>query len=311
MAGMFSNKFDVQSTLDATLFSEAYKVGQLDSYGVGQMAAYQDGMMGSPFEAALSDKFSPEMKKQDLIDELMKKHPSPDTVEELNALANDLMANGLADMGFAVQQAARELLAANSTAAANSLRANTPPDSAFTRLNTSISNKVLTKDMVHGYMQQKWNDSTSTRYGKVGDPFYGGNMQNTSEYDAWKRQYDADYEAAYNELDGEIQNYTINYQATSPNINSLNKLLQSPEQQIQNFEIHVGQKGGNDAGNYLRDQVFVLSNAKRSRLQKVDNADDISAVSQAPVLDAMSGAMTEIPNADFNWAEDLEQFYRV
>ena len=62
MAGMFSNKFDVQSTLDATLFSEAYKVGQLDSYGVGQMAAYQDGMMGSPFEAALSDKFSPEMK---------------------------------------------------------------------------------------------------------------------------------------------------------------------------------------------------------------------------------------------------------
>ena len=311
MAGMFGNRFDVQSALDERLYEEALGVGRLSSYGVGQMAAYQDGMMGSPFEAALSDKFSPEMKKQDLIDELMKKHPNPDTVEELNALANDLIANGLADMGFKVQQAARELLAANSTAAANSLRANTPPDSAFTRLNTSISNKVLTKDMVHGYMQEKWNDSTSTRYGKAGKPFYGGNMQNTSEYDAWKRQYDADYEAAYNELNGEIQNYTINYQATSPNINSLNKLLQSPEQQIENFEKHVGVKGGNDAGNYLRDQVFVLSNAKRSRLEKLDNTDDISSVSQAPVLDAMSGAMTEVPNADFNWAEDLEQFYRV
>ena len=308
---MFGNRFDVQSGLDYGRTKEALDVGRLSSYGVGQMAAYQDGLMGSPFAAALSDQMNPQMVKQNLLDELQKKHPNPDTPEKLTALASDLMANGLADMGFAVQQAARELLAANSTAAANSLRANTPPDSAFTRLNTSISNKVLTKDMVHGYMQQKWNDSTSTRYGKVGDPFYGGNMQNTSEYDAWKRQYDADYEAAYNELDGEIQNYTINYQATSPNINSLNKLLQSPEQQIQNFEIHVGQKGGNDAGNYLRDQVFVLSNAKRSRLQKVDNADDISSVSQAPVLDAMSGAMTEVPNADFNWAEDLEQFYRV
>jgi len=311
MAGMFGNKFDVQSTLDATLFSEAYKIGQLDSYGVGQMAAYQDGMMGSPFEAALADKFSPEMQKQDLIDELMKKHPSPDTVEELNALANDLMANGLTDMGFKVQQAARELLAANSTAGANALRANTPTDSAFTRLNTSLSNKVLTKDMVHGYMQQKWNDSTSKRYGEVGKPFFGGDMTNKANYDIWHRQYKNDYIEAYNELNGEIENYTINYQATSPDKNTLNRLLQSPENQIQNFEIHVGDKGGSDAGVYLRDQVIVLSNAKKSRLQKVNNADDISSTSQAPVLDALSGAMTEVPNANFNWAEDLEQFYRV
>ena len=310
MAGMFGNKFDVQSTLDATLFSEAFKVGQLDSYGVGQMAAYQDGMMGSPFEAALADKFSPEMQKQDLIDELMKKHPSPDTVEELNALANDLMANGLTDMGFKVQQAARELLAANSTAGANALRANTPTDSAFTRLNTSLSNKVLTKDMVHGYMQQKWNDSSSERYGEVGKDFFGGNMTDGAKYDVWHRQYKEDYIEAYNELNGEIENYTINYQATSPNKNALNTLLQNPQQQIQNFETHVGNKGGSDAGNYLKNQVIVLSDVKRSRLKKVNPADDISSVSQAPVLDALSGAMT-VPSENFNWAEDLEQFYAV
>ncbi len=112
---MFGNKFDVQSTLDATLFSEAYKIGQLDSYGVGQMAAYQDGMMGSPFEAALADKFSPEMQKQNLLDELQRKHPNPDTPEKLTALASDLFANGLGDMGIKVQEAATQLLAANAS----------------------------------------------------------------------------------------------------------------------------------------------------------------------------------------------------
>ena len=48
----------------------------------------------------------------------------------------------------------------------------------------------------------------------------------------------------------------------------------------------------------------------RSRLKKVNPADDISSVSQAPVLDALSGAMT-VPSENFNWAEDLEQFYAV
>ena len=54
-----------------------------------------------------------------------------------------------------------------------------------------------------------------------------------------------------------------------------------------------------------------MSDVKRSRLEKVNPADDISSTSQAPVLDALSGAMTEVPNANFNWAEDLEQFYAV
>ena len=112
MAGMFGNRFDVQSALDERLYEEALGVGRLSSYGVGQMAAYQDGMMGSPLEAAISDKFSPEMQKQNVIDEIRKKHPNPQTPEELLALANDLIAAGLNDMGTQVQAAAAEMRAA-------------------------------------------------------------------------------------------------------------------------------------------------------------------------------------------------------
>ena len=112
MAGMFGDRFEVQTALDDRLFKEALNVGQLSSYGVGQMAAYQDGMMGSPFEAALADKFSPEMQKQNLLDELQRKHPNPDTPEKLMALANDLTSAGFGDMAQTVRLEATKLSAA-------------------------------------------------------------------------------------------------------------------------------------------------------------------------------------------------------
>jgi len=148
MAGMFGDRFAVQTALDDRLFKEAYDVGQLNSYGVGQMAAYQDGMMGSPFEAALADTFSPEMQKQNLLDELQRKHPNPDTPEKLTALASDLFANGLGDMGIKVQEAATQLLAAN----ASMVKANAPTADLYKNLAGSMSNNVKNTGFVNAYI---------------------------------------------------------------------------------------------------------------------------------------------------------------
>jgi hypothetical protein len=303
-AGLFSNKYDTRANVNAGIDEMGMDWGRLSQPKYAGMAA-AEGMMG--YMSGLGNvNNAPEMQEQSLVDEIMAAHPDPKTPEELEALAADLQARGLTDYAFKVREVITEMKAAATTAAASKLAANTPPDSAFNRLTTSVSNKVLTKDMVQGYLQQKWNDSTGSVYGEVGKPFQPLST-NDVNYDAWKKQYDYDYEEAFKELQGEVENYSIQYQASRPTKIALDALLQNPENQIQNFEDYVGTDGGNDAGNYLRDQVFVLSNAKKSRLTKV-NPDDSASISQAPVIDAMGGA---IPSSTYDWAKELEEQYRT
>tara|TARA_R110000744_G_scaffold80791_3_gene158731 strand:- start:2848 stop:3885 length:1038 start_codon:yes stop_codon:yes gene_type:complete len=182
MAGMFGNRFDVQDALDDRLYKEAYQVGTLSSYGVGQMAAYQDGMMGSPLEAALSDKFSPQMQKQNLLDELQRKHPNPDTVDKLNALANDLFANGLGDMGLKVQEAASQMKIANATVTS----ANAPKADMFKNLGDTLSNQVLSTQFIDDYIAKF--DPT------FGVPFDDKNDAhgNRTNYDAKRKRHETD-----------------------------------------------------------------------------------------------------------------------
>jgi len=304
-AGLFSNKYDTRANVNAGIDEMGMDWGRLSQPKYAGMAA-AEGMMG--YMSGLGNvNNAPEMQEQSLVDEIMAAHPDPKTPEELEALAADLQARGLTDYAFKVREVITEMKAVATSKAATTLAANTPPDSAFKRLTTSLSNKVLTQDMVHGYMQLKWNDSSGSKYGKVGEKFFGGDMSNTTVYDAWKREYEANYKSAYEELEGEVENYSIEYQASSPTKRDLNALLQNTENQIQNLEDYVGTDGGNDAGNYLRDQVFVLSNAKKSRLTKV-NPDDSASISQAPVIDAMGGA---IPSATYDWAKELEEQYRT
>ena len=304
-AGLFSNKYDTRANVNAGIDEMGMDWGRLSQPKYAGMAA-AEGMMG--YMSGLGNvNNAPEMQEQSLVDEIMAAHPDPKTPEELEALAADLQARGLTDYAFKVREVITEMKAVATSKAATTLAANTPPDSAFKRLTTSLSNKVLTQDMVHGYMQLKWNDSSGSKYGKVGEKFFGGDMSNTTVYDAWKREYEANYKSAYEELEGEVENYSIEYQASSPTKRDLNALLQNTENQIQNLEDYVGTDGGNDAGNYLRDQVFVLSSAKKSRLTKV-NPDDSASISQAPVIDAMGGA---IPSATYDWAKELEEQYRT
>jgi len=256
MAGMFGNRYDTMSVLDDALYKEGLGVGQLSSYGVGQMAAYTEGMMGNPFAAAVNDLASPEMQKQRILDELQRKHPSPDTPEELQALANDLMAAGFGDMAQKVRLEATEMLKVEATKAANLLIANTPNDASFNRLTKGLSNRIITKDIVHGFMQDSWNNADGSKYGKVGKKF------EWDESESGKQQYDFDYNQAYKQLLGEIENFSIHYQATSPTKSALNKFLLDPEAQIREFKAYVESLGRTKTSNYLSTTNILLKKPK-------------------------------------------------
>jgi len=105
--GMFGDKYTTAAMLDDSRVSEAHSMGQLSSYGMGQASAFYQAAMGSPFAAAMMQKQHPLMQKQNMLDEIRRKHPNPDTAEELHALANDLMEH-FPEYAIKVKEAAIE-----------------------------------------------------------------------------------------------------------------------------------------------------------------------------------------------------------
>ena len=310
LSGLFGDKYSTQATLNDALLNEAASLGQLSSYGMGQASTYFQAAGGGTPLGSMLTQHHPMMKRQNLLDELQKKHPDPDTPEELFALAEDLGINGFGDLAMKVRQAAMELQAVKTSSAAAKLTAETPPDSAFKRLQTSLSNKIVTKEMVHGYLQHgQWDNEAGDKYGAWGSPFIMGDTDRDSP---WHTQYLYDYEQAEKELKGEIENWAIDFQAQGSTKQILNQMLLNPDMQVIEFEKFVDIKGNTAAGKFLKDQTFVISSVKANRLKQVDD--------QASLRDALSGAPDfPVPNLTTtsqtmamnqqprSWLDDIEE----
>jgi len=282
LGGLFGDKYSTQATLNDALLNEAASLGQLSSYGMGQASTYFQAAGGGTPLGSMLTQHHPMMKRQNLLDELQKKHPDPDTPEKLFALAEDLGINGFGDMAMKVRQAAMELQAVKTSSAAAKLAAETPSDSAFKRLQTSLSNKIVTKEMIHGYMQHGgWNSTDGETYGKFGTSF---KMESVEDDNAWYNQYKKDYAEAKAELEGEVENWAIDYQAQGSTKQILNQMLLNPDMQVIEFEKFVDIKGNTAAGKFLKDQTFVISSVKKQGLKEKENND------QAFLRDALSGA---------------------
>ena len=277
---MFGDRYSTAMALDNAMLSNAVSIGNLSSYGVGQAAAFYNANMGNPLTASLMQGSSPAMQRQSILDDLQRKHPNPDTPEKLRALASDLSMNGFGDMALTVTNAAIEMEKAEATKAANVISANTPKDTAFSRLTDSLANRVITKDVVHGFLQTSWNDADGDRYGKVGEKF---SVQND---DNWKRQYDYDYKQAYDQLKGEVENYSIYTQAQNPTKTQLNKLLLDPNAQIQGLKAYIEDLGNTTTANYLS-SVNILAETPQSKTSPPKN------VEAAPSTISFSGGIDE------------------
>ena len=315
LAGMFGDRYSTQATLNDALLNEAASLGQLSSYGMGQASTYFQAAGGGTPLGSMLTQHHPMMKRQNLLDELQKKHPDPDTPEKLFALAEDLGINGFGDMAMKVRQAAMELQAVKTSSAAAKLAAETPSDSAFKRLQTSLSNKIVTKEMIHGYMQHGgWNSTDSETYGKFGTSF---KMESVEDDNAWYNQYKKDYAEAKAELEGEVENWAIDYQAQGSTKQILNQMLLNPDMQVIEFEKFVDIKGNTAAGQFLKDQTFVISSIKKKGLKEKENND------QASLRDALSGASAfPVPNLTNTgqtlamnqeprtWVDDIMEIYR-
>ena len=97
LSGMFGDKYSTQASLNDAMLREAHSMGQLSSYGMGQASTYYQAAGGGTPMGSMLTQASPMMQRQNLLDELQKKHPNPDTPEKLQALAADLANAGFGD----------------------------------------------------------------------------------------------------------------------------------------------------------------------------------------------------------------------
>ena len=277
---MFGDKYSTAMALDNAMMSNAISMAGRNSEQVGNIAAFYTASMGNPLTASLMQGSSPAMQRQSILDDLQRKHPNPDTPEKLRALASDLSMAGFGDMALTVTNAAIEMEKVEATKAANVISANTPKDTAFSRLTDSLANRVITKDVVHGFLQTSWNDKDGDRYGLSGTQF---KMNNDDEN--WKRQYDYDYKQAYEQLKGEVQNYSIYTQAQNPTKTELNKLLLDPNAQIQGLKAYIEDLGNTTTANYLS-SVNILAPTPTSKKRTSQNVEAApSTISFNPMID--------------------------
>jgi len=237
--GMFGNRFDTMSVLDDALYKEGLGVGQLSSYGVGQMAAYTEGRMGNPFSAAVNDLMSPEMQKQKLLDELQKKHPSPDTPEELMALADDLTANGFGDMAQKVRVEATNLINAN----ANVLKATKPSADLYKNIESSLSNQILTTDFVNSYLVHKGETELAKPYDK-----------NSNKYDTYGAYKDAK-DAYRSDLQNMFSSWANSYKYDGTTKGELATMLNDDADMTNRFLEHIGVHGNADIADWMMGEI--------------------------------------------------------
>jgi hypothetical protein len=251
--GMFGDRFSTAMALDNAMLSNAVSIGKLDSYGVGQAAAFYNANMGNPLTASLMQSSSPAMQRQQILDDLQRKHPNPDTPEKLRALASDLSMNGFGDMAMTVTNAAIEMEKTEATKAANYIAANTPSTRLFDNLTDSLANRVLTKEVVNGFLQTSWNDKDGVAYGKLGKEFRIDNKNKD-----WKEQYDFDFKEAYAQLKGEIQNYAIHLEAQGFDKKTINAMLLDPTKTIAGLKEYVENIGNTETAQYLSGKNIIL-----------------------------------------------------
>jgi len=240
MAGMFGNRFDTMSVLDDALYKEGLGVGQLSSYGVGQMAAYTEGLMGNPFAAAVNDLASPEMQKQKILDELQRKHPNPDTPEELQALANDLAMNGFGDMAQKVRTEATNLIAANSA----TIKANQPTADLYKGLTSALQTQVLTKPFINKYLTDIGRTDLVQPYKK--------NTNGFSTYESYKGEKDA----YIKDLENLFTQWGNSYKYNGSTKNDIATLISDDAAMTNSFLQYISKHGNADLAKQIQKSMM-------------------------------------------------------
>ena len=200
LTGMFGDRYTTQTAIDNSIMNQAASLGQLSSYGMGQASTYYQASQGSPLMGTMLTQNHPMMQRQNILDELQKKHPNPDTPEKLTALATDLGANGFGDMATTVRQAANQLQQTETTKSLAAIQLVTPSKDLLDQINFKLGASVITDEFLDSYLMSKQPKDKETGLPipfNIGNKADGGTITQSA--------YDSKKEAAKKELQAQFK----------------------------------------------------------------------------------------------------------
>ena len=232
---ILSNRWDVENSLNNAMTKTAQEWGQLDRSVYAPMTAstaLQGSMFGQSMGAMLGGQH-PEMQKQDIIDEIMRKNPDPKTSAELRAVAKEFAEAGLTDYSFQITEVANELYKTEVTK-------DTATEKWYTGVSKTLQNNLLTRPIVEMYAKQLYNISDE-------------DWKNTDKYKptAIKTMMDD----AKSELIGQMDNYANRLRMDAVSKTDLKKLMSNDATFTQDFFADLTQYGNTDIVNFLQSVV--------------------------------------------------------
>ena len=229
---ILSNRWDVENSLNNAMTKTAQEWGQLDRSVYAPMTAstaLQGSMFGQSMGAMLGGQH-PEMQKQDIIDEIMRKNPDPKTSAELRAVAKEFAEAGLTDYSFQITEVANELYKTE-------VSKNTATQKWYDGAGMKLKNNLLTDDILktyvfqkHGITEAEWNDDTE-----------------------WSRIEKKDALAtAKTDLGGQIDNYANRLMQDNYTKSMLNDLQKNDADYMQHFLQDIGKYGNQDLRDFFQ-----------------------------------------------------------
>ena len=229
---ILSNRWDVENSLNNAMTKTAQEWGQLDRSVYAPMTAstaLQGDMYGRSLGSMLGGQH-PELQKQDIIDDIMKRYPDPRTSTELRAIAKEFAEAGLTDYSFQITEVANELYKTEVTK-------NTATQKWYDGAGMKLKNNLLTDDILktyvfqkHGITEAEWNDD-----------------------DEWSRIEKKDALAtAKTDLGGQIDNYANRLMQDNYTKSMLNDLQKNDADYMQHFLQDIGKYGNQDLRDFFQ-----------------------------------------------------------
>ena len=276
--GLFSNKYDVEQSINDAMTKQAMSFGALDRSAYAPMTAanaLQSDMAGRGIGMMLGGQ-DPMMAKQNTIDEIMAKYPDPTTPEELETVANALQASGLNDLAFEVRGVANE----TRTALVKTEKAARPSKDLLDQVDFGLTSTILSDEFVNSYLA-KTQAEYMTKYNSLSDEDKKGQYTPTA--------YKQKKEAAKRELQNQFKAFR-NYVSRQKNvgINEINSLLSNEVLLKQAFKEWASTNTNNEMAKFIDENVFIDTTDKNPAM----SSDGTEISGGDTDMDAMVKEMT-------------------
>jgi len=272
MAGLFSNKYDVEQGINDAMTKTALSYGAIDRSAYAPMTAstaLQGDMAGRGIGMMLGGQ-DPMVKKQNTIDEIMAKYPDPTTPEELEAVANALQGSGLNDLAFEVRGVANE----TRNALVKTTKAAKPSKDLLDQVNFGLSSTILSDKFIDSYLAKTQGDYME-KYNSLSEDEKKGQYTPTA--------YKQKRESAKIELQNQFKAFR-NYvsRQSKMGINEINSLLSNEVLLKQAFKEWASTNTNNEMATFIDDNVFIDTKNKGTPMN-----DDGSEIAIETDIDRM------------------------